>query len=275
MQSQNEPMSFSLGVEELSLALGLINRPDLGRTVLAEAHEGITEESADAYLTSAAHSMLARGFCSLPSSGSPILDKNVEQALFLFDKYDYLLNISLIRNERQVNTIIRVQNGKSFTSQFVRAGVVHVIEHDDYQNLPKFLEDALEGFAQDQRPRPISWDNTTVTLGLLGKALEAAKTKSNTPAAVFIDHSWTKQQASMIVEDLQSQTFRASLLRFDASSQVSPTDIKAVPQRTMLLLKGAVRSWVFQFPSTADVAVGTVDVVSLQDFHKLLTAFVM
>ncbi len=274
MTSDTPIQRFALSTEELALALGLAGNAEAGRSVLRGLYEDITPEKADLYLTAASHSLLAHDLCTIASNGMPQLDPGLALALRSLSEYDYLLNLSLVSGQKGLTDTIRVARAAGFTSHFVRAGAAHVLERGPVAALPGFLADLLESFASDHAPRLNSGPAPTLTLGALGQALEASR-KGSEVRPVLQAAGWTAAQAEALVADLEQQVFRGSLLRVEAGSDTPPEQVAQADQRTMLLLKGPERSWVFDFASTQDTAEATAMLVTREQFNGRLRQFAL
>jgi len=264
--------TYSLGLEELAMALGLINRPDLGRDLLLSIYEKISEEQVDSRLTSASHSLLARGFCGVSNSGTPVLRTDFEQALFPLARFDYVFQMSVVRNDVQVNATVHVRKGKAFTSHTTNMGVIHLLEYGDFKQLVPFFLDVLEEFGGKES---ISASQTSgkVTLGLLGRALGLGQKQAEI-ADLLKNEEWGNVGAKNLAEDLTHQIIRATILRVETTNETPIEKVREASKRSILLLQGKKRSWLFEFPSTADSAQGTARLVTREEFAKALTVFV-
>jgi hypothetical protein len=264
---------FSLGAEELALGLGLINRPDLGREVLIATHRNLDEERADALLTSASHSLLARGLCDISVKGQPVLDNRLEMALLPLGRYDYLFNVSVVHEGEQLNTTLYVQKGKRFTSRYARGGVVQVLEHGSYKVLPDYLTDMLGAMVASEKISPITIEKPA-KLNLLTQSLKLGKDVAGIEK-LFEDDGWPADQARTLAEDLANQIVRGTILRIDASSDVQAEKFVEMPRRSLLLLRGKKRTWVFEFSSAEDNAEGTGKIASKETFDATVAAFML
>jgi len=272
-KSRNDIVKLSISVEELALALGLINSAELGRSILAGPYDNLTEEQVEQRLTTASHSLLARGLCSLSAQGQPVLDSDLENALFPLARYDSLFQLGILRDRVHSNTVIHVIKGKSFSSHFVQLGVVHTLEHGNDSQLPGYLLNILDEIGKGQSGSSKA-TKLRLQLGMLGSSL-GAREKQDSVVEALVLSGWPKPDATKLAEDLEHQTMRCTLIRIKATSEMTVEATKEAPKATMLLLKGQERSWVFEFPSMDDAAEGTALLISRPDFEKALSAFVL
>jgi hypothetical protein len=262
---------FSLGLEELAMALGLINRPDLGRQLILSIYEGIGEEEIDHRLTSASHSLLARGLVAISEKGSPILENDLEKALFPLARFDYIVQLSRIREGKQISATIHVQKGKLFTSHSIQAGVVHVLELGQYKDLPDYLCDIFSaGAEEDKKSMEFEW---MISSGVLGETLRGANDRSI--VEVIKNAGVPLSDAKDLAADLAQQTERGTILRVQAGSELDVQTIPLAEKKMLMLLSGEKRNWLFKFDSALDSALGKVSVLNAGAFRKHLETFVL
>lgn len=270
MTSKEKFMKYSLGAEEVALALGMINTPILARNVLTSIYPNDSEVQLDARLASASHSMLARGLTFIKPEGTAVLDHSLEKVVFPFAKFDYILDFSLFRDNKQVHTLIRVQNRGLFTSQIVKDGVVYVLESGKTEDLNEFILDAIQGFAP--KKSQLLLEAPELKLKLLGQAINLGN-KEDELIKHFSKAGWKDSDAKMVAEDLSNQIIRGAMLRINGDSQVKPEDAENISRLSLLLLKGRIRSWVFIFNSADDESNGKAFVVDQTSFKQILHKF--
>lgn len=269
---QHSVALYSLGLEELAMGLGLINRPDMGRDLLKAAYEKITDVQVDARLSSATHSLLARGLCAISPQGVPILSKDLEQALFPLARFDHALQLSIVHKTGNTNATIHIRKSQSFTSHVVELGVIHVLEHGKIKDLVAYLQDVFEGFAADSDYKEARMIGK-ITPGLLGRILQTEA------YSVIRDElnqrGWQESDVKHLAEDTANQIMRATLLRIEANSQASYEDLKDVEKKSLLLLQSEQRAWLFEFNASGDDTEGTAQLVNRTAFNKALANFLL
>jgi hypothetical protein len=257
--------SFSLALEELSLGLGLINRQDLGRQLISNIYENLKEELIDARLSSASHSLLARGLCTISESGQPILLQELQQVIFPLAKFDFAIQISIVQDGNTIPMTIHVQRGKCFTVHAVQLGVVHVLEYGEYGQLVPYIADMMNNFG-DKETNKIG----RITPDLLGQLLNSPGRELTSR---FTAYGWKSLHVEQLLDDLKRAVFRATLIFVNASDKTEVEAIRQSEHKTILLLKGKTRSWIFDFPGSGDQVEGNALLVTGEDFRNMLTRF--
>lgn len=262
---------YSLGLEELAMALGLINRPDMGRQLIASIYDNLNDAQIESRLSSASHSLLARGLAAISGKGSPILESGLEQALFPLVRFDYVLQLSRVRGDDQVGATVHVQKGKSFTSHSIQAGVVHVLEHGLCKNLSAYLRDTFNlGVEKNATSVEHEW---TITPGVLGEALRGAD-----PSVIFSilsNAGVPNNDAKNLADDLAHQTLRGTILRVQANSDADMDQLVSLDKRMLMILGGRKRGWLFEFESTVDETPGKAYTINNSVFQKRIETFAL
>ena len=263
-------VTYSLSLEELSMCLAMINRPDLGQTILRTYYDNLTKEQVDSRMTAASHSLLARGICGLTPEGTPRLEPELEQAILPIAIYDLVFQFNLVTGDNAVSSNIHVRKGKTFTSHNVQVGVIHLLEHGKSIQLPDFLLDILEDYGGKEKIDISA--KTTITLGILGHALNAS-TKKEDVSKILQSLNWDASVIKALCDDLSASSGRGTLVRVEAKSGADEKTIEDAQKRTLLFLKGKTRTWCFEFSSPKDDAVAQVKLVTHKEFSELITAF--
>lgn len=269
--SNNSFKLYSLGLEELAMALGLINRADMGRQLMASIYDNLTESQVESRLSSASHSMLARGLAAISERGTPILEKGLEQALFPLARFDYVLQISRVRDDKQVGATVHVQKGKSFTSHSVQAGVVHVLEHGIHKSLPAYLGDTFH--ANNGKETGTVEHKWPITPGILGAALRSEKMP--VISKILSQAGLPDADAQNLADDLTHQTIRGTILRMTAGAETDMQKLATMEKQMLMFLGSPERNWLFEFPSADDVSVGKAWIVDHQALQKRLKIFAL
>ncbi|MCG3146421.1 MAG: hypothetical protein LC138_08035 [Anaerolineales bacterium] len=262
---------YSLGLEELAMALGLINCPEMGRQLLASIYDNLTESQVESRLSSASHSMLARGLAAISDRGTPTLEKGLEQALFPLARFDYVLQISRVRDGKQIGATVHVQKGKSFTSHSIQAGVVHVLEHGVYKALPSYLGNTfLVNNGKETSNMKYKW---SITPGVLGDALRGDKTAAI--SKILSQAGLPDSDAQNLADDLAHQTVRGTILRAAAGPDTDMQKLMGTEKQMLMMLGSPKRNWLFEFPATDDAVKGKAWTVNRQTLEKHLESFTM
>ena len=255
--------TYSLGLEELSLGLGMLNRPDLSQAIMHSVYENLTDEQMDARLISAGNSLLARNLCSLTNKGIPNISQEFLTALFPLAHYDLLLRLSLITDDIKVTTV-HIQRGKQFTSHTSVKGIIHVLEHGNTLDLPQYLKLYFNGFGKGSNRT----DYEKVPQSLLNKPnLDREATES-----ILIQQGWLKPNAKELSRDLSNPIFRGSMMRVDAHSKMNGDETLKAQKHGLFLLQGKKDRWIMELP-TIDHEFGSAKKVTNQEFKKAVVTF--
>ena len=267
----NKITLFSLGVEELAMALGLINRADLGRELLLSLYDTLNEEQIDARLSSASHSLMARGLVAISRTGTPLLESRLEQALFPLAQFDYILQVSIVKEGAQTSSTMHIQRDKSFTSHSVQGGVVHVLEFGPYEMLTEYLQDVYDSIGgQGDFPVTTEWK---ITSGVLGKAINLGK-KQQEINSLLKEYGLPESDAKSLAKDIANQKMRGTILQVKVDHSQPMDNITNAPKKMLLLLQGDKHSWTFNFSDTGDLTPGTTQIVDKLSFKNTLTSFI-
>jgi len=263
--------SFSLSIEELAMALAMINKAEMGNTLLRSIYDNLTKEQVDSRMTAASHSLLAHGLCGFTNELKPRLDPLLEQALLTLILYDRTFQLSIVKDNHTLNANIHVKNGKAFTSHSTQAGVVHLLEHGKESLLGSYLLDILDDYGDDVDIKIPSGEKISMrTLSTAAKIVED-KGKPLEVLKLDIDDHLLMEA---LVEDIQKQVSRVTLIRINAKSGLNDEELLNSKKQALLLLKGETRTWYFEFPSSDDEALATVELVNQKDFHEKLLKFI-
>jgi len=269
-------LCIALGSEELAMALGLINRPDLGAGLLASVHGEYTDVQLHAFQSAAAHSLVARELCQFTDKNTLLMAPFLEQAVFPLARFNYLVKVNLAHKEAQQDALVHILGGRIFTAHFVLKQFIHHLEHGTFSQLPNYLASIFGdlGIAPDQpesseEGQPIARE---ISLALLMRLQENGATPDQA-AMLLAESGWPVESSQLLAEDLANQLYRGTLLRIDASEGMAAEALKQAPQRLQLVLKSPERSWLFEFMTTNAQAVGSARTVNRSVFLKALSAF--
>lgn len=268
---KNGENKFSLGLEELALGLGMINRPDLGRQLILSIYDQIQDQQIEERLTSASHSLIARGLCGMTNTGSAILREDLELVLFPLAKFDYILQVSIVKGYAQADTNIHVIRNRMFTSHFADIGVVHTLENGNYENLARYIQEIFTSAISVGLSTP--GIEFRINLGLLGKALNLGSDYDQI-VTLFKHSGLSKDHAELLANDIAHQVLRGSILRVDASSEMDEAQAIATPHQILLFLHGPRHTWAFEFHTVEDDATGTASIINQLSLPKMVGNFV-
>ena len=263
--------SFSLSIEELAMALAMINKADTGQLLLKSVYDNLTTEQVDLRMTAASHSLLAHRLCGLTDELKPRLDPLLEQALLTLVIYDKTFQLSIVKDGRPLNANIHVKNGKNFTSHSIQAGVVHLLEYGKESLLGDYFLDILEDYGDEVNIKIPS--NAKISMKVLSMAAKIAEGKGEPVDSLTLafDHL---ELTEALAEDMKNQVSRVTLIRINAKSGLNNEELLNSDKQALLLLKGRKRTWYFEFPSPGDEAIADIKLVSKKEFHEKFMKFI-
>ena len=260
---------FSLGAEELALALGLVGCTDLGKELLSTIHKKPDELYMKALLSSASHSMLARGL--VLADGQPVLEKQLQRAMSPLVKFDYSLIFTLVSANQQTKADLRVQKNGDFTARVNKENKVYLLENARSSSLVDYLMDVLDEIALvTELPDP--GFTAPIQIDVISHTMEKSTNVASVPG-VLEQTGWPSGQARALSEDLSNHLLRGTLIKVIADEVNSPGKKAQAPAPTLLLLRGRQRTWTFAFSSPDLGTIGTATLVDQRTFSRILTDF--
>jgi len=256
--------TYALGVEELSLALGMINRPDLARSLLHDIYPDITDHQMKARLMSASNSLLACNLCTLSEGTTPRISQELQMAIFPLAFYDYVLQLGLITRTDSKKIMIHVQRGKRFSMHSSRQGVIHLLEHG---NINVLLDKLMQYIPQYGRGE-VGSEQGKVPQELIEKA--GMNQDANDLEALLLQQGWKEKLAREFSIDLTKSALLASFVRLDANSQMTVDETRQSRTHSLIYLQGKKHNWLME-PSTDGSELGDAYQVSSQSFRNALS----
>jgi hypothetical protein len=139
--TKNDLLKISISVEELALLFSLIQEAEAGKSILYSTFGNISAASAEEKMTTASHSLLARGYARITEKGAVALDKDIELMVYPLVLFRNILQVTINENGGSGPEIINIYLGKkdTFTSLRVKLGVVYELTHGKPEELPALI----------------------------------------------------------------------------------------------------------------------------------------
>lgn len=265
-------ISFSLGLEEIALVLSMINRPDLGKRYLLSASPKMTNEQMDARLTSASHSLAARGLASISDKGKAVLEAELEKSLLPLAKFDNMIQLSKTDESGKEFYSIHILHDRVFTSHLIKMGVIHCVEYGEYSLLAEYIADKFGKFG-DNRPDRSVQNGHSLTLGKLGELMKEYN-KSKGATTILNNAGLDEKLSTQLSFDIAEQCMRGAIVSIDVSSNEKTGNTIERVEKTLLLLKGQKHNWMFEFGTSNDEEVARISLVSRAMFIKNIKRFI-
>lgn len=263
---------YSLGTEEFSLALAMAGGQDQGRAVLASAYKNNAQIDTDSLLSSASHSLLARGYCTLSSNTQPALEKNFNRILSPLINFIEVVYLNLVTAQSPLELTIHINPPKDFCSHLNKGNMVHLLEYGTYKSLGAYLVDSLQDAVAPSSQLESSF-NAEIPLSVLAN-MPLSGENQNMISDQLQRSSWPSRQADMLSESLQKQIIRGTIIRVKTKNIALEDEIVQAPKSTLLFLKGADNTWIFNFESLDSSATGKACLVDLNGFKDAIINFV-
>jgi len=257
----NRPSLYSLSMEELSLALGMINRPDMSQALIRSIYPDITDHQMEARFISATNSLLAFNLMTLTDKNIPQLGKELEMLVFPLAFYDQMLQLTLSTKHNTQRTSVHIQRGKRFISHSTEKGIIHKLEQGVIAELQQYLTSYFNGFPKGTKKAEYG----KVPQSLLNQSKEGKET----PETILVQRGWSKSAAREFSEDLASPILRGTIVRVDANSQMTGEETLKAPKHALALLQGKKNSWLMDFPADSP-DLGNTQQVNEQGFQESL-----
>lgn len=137
---------LSLSADEAALVLSLINQAEMGRSILLNTYGKISSGSMEEKLTTASHSLLARGYASISEKNVVSLNNEIEPVFYPLIKFRDILQVTLNTNQEGGPEIINVYFGKQkvFTALRIHLGVVYEFVHGSVDRLTSLISEWLD-----------------------------------------------------------------------------------------------------------------------------------
>lgn len=261
---------YSLAMEELALALGLVNEPGSANQLLTGGIIKIKPEEIDVRMDSAIHSMLARELCKINSQGKAILDAGLQEAIGLLTKFEKIISLTLVVRKKKVESTIRVDQRGCFLVQTVSPDGVHILE---YYARPDEIHSYLAGIlgVSGSLKKSISVRDLPITARTLSEIMEQEGIAQNTD--ILQTAGWDELSANTLAGDLQKEIIRGMLLLAQIGSSTAQQEYDQAEKRNLFFLNSKEHLWLFDFPSVTMEKEGTANLVSHQEAVASLTAF--
>ncbi len=236
--------TYNLSSNELAFALILLNRGDLGNSILKEDSSKFTEEQ----WQTTAQALQVRGLTTISPRGIPTLADDIEQALAPMVLPTRIGRIRTISTRGSYAATLYLLKNRLFCAHFSQEDK-HILECGGWERLPTYLLDLFHDFGIEEIARSTPASISLKTLTELLEKPESSSTEEKLHQAGF-----QKNLVAVLAEDIAHPVYRASVIGIDASRKSSGERLDNHPM--LFLLKGSRRDWLFRFPHDGADAIG-------------------
>ena len=261
---------YSLAMEELALALGLVGQPGVANQLLTAGKIKIHPDEMDVRLDSAIHSMLARGLSKIDPQGKAVLDEQLQEAIGMITNFDKIISLSLVIQKKKVDSTIRLDKKGRFLVQTISPDGVYVLEYIARQaEINTYLVEIMG--TNPKLKKDIATKELPMTIKMLADIVEQKEALQ--VATILTRSGWDDLSAKTLANDFQKEILRGMILLTKSGSNATQQDMDAAERKSIFFLNSSEHLWLFHLPGTDIDATGTADLVTTQDATTSINAF--
>lgn len=225
--------SIQLCVEELCLALGMIGKPEVGKSLLYMAAGEISAVEEQGRLLAAGHSLLARNLLMIRDGQTQLVDE-LKRELFVLVDNDFIIQYNRkVGNADQ--TLAYFVKDKAIVQQSIEQGVVYRLSASaDRANI---ITGGIEYFGIEREG--VSYPEVQLPQSVLEKAKEASAESVDSVLTLLKSSGVPEPLGGFLSEDFQKSEYRGAAMR------IEDREGKLVSDEGFFLLKGPRRIWLF------------------------------
>lgn len=250
---------FSLSTEELALALSLVGKPAIGRSLMTSQLGQIGDDEAQARLKAAGHSLMARGWLAVGIE-KPILNPALAGVMAVITNPDFSILYSRANPEAEFTLAYHFGDQTILEHRLEQGVVHHIAEVSDTATVIK------GGLAFFGLPQAQSFSCMPIQL-----PYDVLKELKDVDDPVAVDRRLQQagvayEARSLLPEDIAHPRYRGSTLRVQYDAQGAPFS-----EAGFLLLHGPERLWLITL-SGKEQMTATIMPATVQTFHQELSA---
>lgn len=244
-------INISLSADETALVFSLINQAEMGKSILQSTYGKISSSAVEEKLTTASHSLLARGFASITQKGTVSLQNNIESAFYPLVKFYNILQVTINSNQEDGPEIINIYLGrqKNFTALRTRMGVVYEFTYGNLDHLAQLVNDWLGLPQNNDQYEELSKSDLKISMLVFAKLDSMSSLQS---AEKLQKIGFSKRLADALLKDVQSPHKRGSVMLTEMTSENYQTKNIDEGGAGFLYLAGKVSCWLLTFTEAND-----------------------
>ncbi len=226
---------FLLSVEELALAMSMVDRPEVAHDLMVAQLGAMKQEEARTRLLTAGHSLMARGWLTMDVQGTMHLADPLARVARVLSRADFSIRYS--RSHRNVDLSLSFHFGEDgiFAHRMEQGVVHHIIE---VQDADAVIQGGLAFFEMTE-VHPFTCPSAEILNSLLDKIKDEKNTSS------ILQHlqeaGVPEETRTLLAEDLRGVQYRGSILRVEYGEDNIPRS-----DRGLLVLRGPERLWLLR-----------------------------
>lgn len=262
---------ISLSNEEMALIYSLINLPQVGKTILVDAYGNLSKEQLEEKMTTASHSLLARGAVNFSDKGTVQLNTDLEKVFYPLVQYKNMIQVLLNNGEDGLSIIDNYISKKStFTSNEVDLGVVHHFFHGPIAELVNFLKSRIKlpsGIPNELEQAILS---TRPQIKLTDYSELEDKKSARLISEALRAKGFSAVLSNALSQDILAPIFRGSISVINISSDKPHPRVVEETGEGFIWLVGKISSWILQYQQGNEKAVVAVFPGTIQYAGQLL-----
>ena len=249
----------SFSADEVALLFSLMNKPELGRSVLETTYGEIGETVIEEKMTTASHSLLARQHVRISEKDIIIVEENVESLLSPLVVFDGMIQFSLNENADEGPNITNIYLSKKdkFAAHVIDLGVVHKITSGSIDEMPELISGWVN--LPDKYPPKIFEKLEKSDYSIKMAAFAELMSFSPKRGAEELEKLDIDSDIAMaLAEDACRPKLRGSIVRVEYTSE-NPNEVNFDEAGAGLLyIVGKNAGWLLIFDSAVDDTVGRI-----------------
>lgn len=257
---------FVLGVEELGLVMGMLDRPVWVWDNLQQIYPNITERQMKSRLASAINSLLARDLCTLTEKMIPQLAQDFHKALLPLATYDQIIQLRIVMSSEMKKIKFYIQNRQCYCSHSSEKGVIHTLEHGQIDTI---IDNFMLYFPKTGQGRD---EQESLVLPLTQFKQTGNNLEMGSLQEVLIENGWDKKNAKEFSLDFTHPVMLADITKLEVNNKMSSGEITTARTKTLTYLTGRKHNWLLD-SSINDVLSVNVYQTSFEFLRNTLSVF--
>lgn len=256
---------LALSVDEIALSFSLINHADVGKSILQSTYGNISTQSLEDKLTSASHSLLARGIARISEKGVVTLDEKTELLLYPLIKFKNIIQVSINDGQNQSPEITNVYIGMNnvFTALRITSAVVYHLFYSETKDIPDLINSWLD---LHQKVDSLNVSGSVGSPLKMSEIARAISGDSKNLGQVLHKSNLSDSIAKELESDLRNPKKRGTVVLTEMNSENYAQKNTSESGAGFLFLSGNKLNWVFKFnkadeQTLAQIVVGSEPLV--------------
>jgi len=230
-----EEAVFSLGVEEVALAMSVVDRPEVAHNLILAQLGEMDRQEVRARLLTAGHSLMARGWLSMGAEGTMHLSDPLARIAHVLT--DATFSVRYSRSYESADYSLTFHFGENgIFSHSVEQGVVHSIA--EVEGAGAVIEGGLS-FFEVSESSPFACEPVEVPSDLLDKV--KGKKDLSSILLQLEEAGVVEETRALLAEHVQGTRYRGGIMRVEYDEESAPYS-----NNGLLVLRGPERLWLLR-----------------------------